>query len=274
MLLVDRVTAHRRDLTPAEIRVAEFMTDNPHSVGHLSALKLADASATSDATVVRTVRKLGFDGLEDLREQLATELSRAGRTGSSLRVLTGTRDSDPGRHLTEVASAVTDLPSRLPGTALTTAVDILGRAGRIHVIGFWPARAVADYAAARFRRVGVDARSVGATGRDFADDLVDLATGDAVVLLSYDRTTPEVHVLYDRAEELGVPVVQLSEEIHTVDHRCAAILGVGRGNPAFSPSYAPTVVVLEALVLAVAATDTDRSTTAGDLLDSLRKDLS
>ena len=49
---------------------------------------------------------------------------------------------------------------------------------------------------------------------------------------------------------------------------------MGRGNPGYSPSYAPTVVVLEALVLAVAASDPDRSAAAGAVLDELRDQLS
>jgi DNA-binding MurR/RpiR family transcriptional regulator len=92
--------------------------------------------------------------------------------------------------------------------------------------------------------------------------------------MSYDRATVEVGVLYARAAALDIPVIQLSEGVHTVDPRCAVVLGVGRGNPEYSPSYAPTVVVLEALVLAVAASDPDRSAAAGVVLDDLRDQLS
>lgn len=224
MQLVDRIAAHRSELTPAEIRVAEFMADNPHSVGYLSALKLAEASRTSDATVVRTVRKLGFDGLDDLREQFAVEVIAAARC--------------------------------------------------VVLVGSGPARSIADYAARRFRRVGVWSVAAGSSGRSFADELAAFAAGDIVVLMSYNRATVEVSVLYGRAAALDIPVVQLSEGVHTVDPQCAVVLGVGRGNPGYSPSYPPTVVVLEAVVLAVAASDPDRSAAAGAVLDELRDQLS
>ncbi|AEK36118.1 MurR/RpiR family transcriptional regulator [Corynebacterium variabile] len=274
MQLVDRIAAHRSELTPAEVRVAEFMAENPHSVGHLSALKLAEASRTSDATVVRTVRKLGFDGLDDLRESLAVELSRAGRMDSSLQALIHEPESEVTRHIAESADAIGVLPERIGQDALTAAVDTLTPARRIVVVGFGPARAIADYAAHRFRRTGVQSLSAGASGRSFADELAALAEGDVVLLMSYDRATVEVRVLYDRAEALGIPVVQLSEGVHTVDPRATVVLGVGRGNPEYSPSYAPTVVVLESLVLAVAASDPQRSGATGDILDELREQLS
>ncbi|WP_312800541.1 MurR/RpiR family transcriptional regulator [Corynebacterium variabile] len=247
MQLVDRIAAHRSELTPAEIRVAEFMADNPHSVGYLSALKLAEASRTSDATVVRTVRKLGFDGLDDLREQFAVELSRAGRMESTIRSLVYEPESEVTRYIA---------------------------ARCVVLVGSGPARSIADYAAHRFRRVGVWSVAAGSSGRSFADELAAFAAGDIVVLMSYDRATVEVSVLYGRAAALDIPVVQLSEGVHTVDPQCAVVLGVGRGNPGYSPSYAPTVVVLEALVLAVAASDPDRSAAAGAVLDELRDQLS
>ncbi|WP_297008699.1 MurR/RpiR family transcriptional regulator [uncultured Corynebacterium sp.] len=273
MKLVDHIAAHLGELTPAEVRVAEFMADNPHSVGHLSALKLAEAAATSDATVVRTVRKLGFDGLDDLRESLAAELSRAGRAESSIHALAYEPESEVARHLAGTVAALTDLQDRIGDAALAAAVDVLVPATRTVVIGFGPARSIADYAVHRFRRSGVPSLALGATGRDFADDLAVLAEGDAVVVMSYDAATPEVSVLYDRAEALGVPLVQLSEGVHTVDPRCAVPLGVGRGDPGSSPGYAPTVIVLESLALAVAAAAVERSAAYGVLLDELREEL-
>ncbi|HIW91153.1 MAG TPA: MurR/RpiR family transcriptional regulator [Candidatus Corynebacterium avicola] len=283
MELDDRIATHRSVLTPAEIRVSEFMADNPHSVGHLSALKLAEASHTSDATVVRTVRKLGFEGLDELRENLATELSRAGRLDSSIQAITDHRghsnrgdqtDGPISRHIRDSAAALDSLKDRVGEDALMVAVDTLNRAQRIVTIGFGPSRYLADYVAHRFRRSGVSAAAAGSAGRTFADELSWLTTGDAVILMSYDHPTREVRVLYDRAEQLGIPVIQLSEDIHTVDQRCAAVLGVGRGNPTFIPGYAPTVVVLEALVLAIAASDPERSGKAGQALDHLRERLS
>lgn len=259
------------------------MASNPHSVGHLAALKLAEASHTSDATVVRTVRKLGFEGLDELRENLASELSRAGRLDSSIQVIAEHRgysargdqtDGPISRHIRDSAAALNSLTERVGEEALTDAVDTLNQARRIVTIGFGPSRYLADYVAHRFRRSGVSAAAAGSAGRTFADELSWLTTGDAVILMSYDHPTREVHVLYDRAEELGIPVVQLSEDSHTVDARCSAVLGVGRGNPTFIPGYAPTVVVLEALVLAVAASYPERSAKAGQTLDDLREQLS
>lgn len=265
MKLVERIADNRALLTPAEERVAECLAANPHSVGHLSALKLAAAAGTSDATVVRTVRKLGFDGLDDLRESLATELSRAGRMETSL------RDGEVAHHVTEKVRAVEPLSDRVAEEDLVAALDVLDGGQRLVVVGFGPARHIADYAAHCFNRAGTPAASVGVTGRDFEDDLSGVRRGDVILLLSYDSSSVEVDTLFEHAADETVPVVQFGESALGADIRAAVVLGVGRGNPGLSPSHAGTVIVLESLVTALAARHADQSAQAGRMVDSLRE---
>lgn len=267
MELVERIETHRRSLTPAETRVADFMANNPHSVGHHSALRLADAVGVSDATVVRTVRKLGFGGLDDLRERLADDLSRGGRMGASL------RDGAVSRTIREHVGGAESLVERVNEDDLLEAVELMAQASRIVLVGFGPSRHIAEYAAARSVRTGLNAVALGTTGMGFADDIAILRDDDVVLLLAYDGTSVEADVLFVRATELSVPVVQLTEGVLTSDPRSAVALAIGRGNPDFSPSYVATVAVLEALIVATAAKDPERSERAGEVVDRFRGEL-
>src|SRR5690349_2831801 len=76
-MLADLVEQRREELGPAEQRVAAFLVEDRHRVGHLSAARIAAEVGTSDATVVRTARSLGFSGLSELREYVAAELAPA-----------------------------------------------------------------------------------------------------------------------------------------------------------------------------------------------------
>src|SRR5207237_1469383 len=58
-------------LAPAERRVAELLLDLGPAATLLSAAALADQLGTSDATVVRTAKALGYSGLAELRRALA-----------------------------------------------------------------------------------------------------------------------------------------------------------------------------------------------------------
>lgn len=271
MKLEDQITAHRGELSPAEARVADFLLNNPHSIGHLSALKLAAAAGTSDATVVRTVHKLGFSGLDGLRVDLAAELSQAGRLQATVRAL---GDGVLSRHIANCTTALNTLPDRLSEEDLAAALDVLSHAGRTVVVGFGPARHIASYTAQYLARGGVPSLAMGMTGRGFADQLIGLTGDDAVILLSYDNRSDEVEGLYTHAGSLGVPVIQITENPLVADPRAIVVLGVGRGNPAYSPSHVPTLAVLEALADAVVATDPERSEHAAAVLEELRGRLS
>jgi DNA-binding MurR/RpiR family transcriptional regulator len=266
------ITAQIDALSPSEARVAAFLVENPHRVGHLSAARLAAEAGASDATVIRTVRRLGFAGLGELREALAEELSLSGRTRSALAAHDET--SDPVLHLIDGRiGAVAALPERVADDDLVAAVSVLSDAGRVCIAGFGPAGHLAAYSASQWERLGVPARSMTATGRSFADDLAVLRPGDAVVLLAFDGATREVEVLLDRADALEVPVIRLGE-LHSGAGRPVAItLPVGRGDPTRSASHAPTLVVLEALALATAARHGDAADEASHLIEDLRRQL-
>ena len=70
----ERIADRFGRMSPAEQRVARYFQDNREEVLIASAAALAAKARTSDATVVRATKALGFSGLEDLRRTLADEL--------------------------------------------------------------------------------------------------------------------------------------------------------------------------------------------------------
>src|SRR5260370_35075647 len=72
--LDERVAASRERLSPAERNVARFFQDNREQVMVASAQALAARIGTSDATVVRATRALGYAGMEAMRRDLAAEI--------------------------------------------------------------------------------------------------------------------------------------------------------------------------------------------------------
>ena len=63
-------------LSPAEIQVVQYFRENREEVMVASAAILASRIGTSDATVIRAVKALGYSGLDALRQDLAAELRR------------------------------------------------------------------------------------------------------------------------------------------------------------------------------------------------------
>ena len=61
-------------LAPSERRVAEYICVHPDEVIRQSVAGLAEASRSSEATVIRASRHLGFNGFQDLKIHLAQSI--------------------------------------------------------------------------------------------------------------------------------------------------------------------------------------------------------
>lgn len=262
-------------LTPAERRVARFFGDRRQDVLLSSAAEIATMAGASDATVVRTARALGFDGLSALREALLAEITRMPTPGGRLQRTLAEAGDGPAAALDHViaiheqALAVLKRPDMAPRFA--HAVDILGAAARRYVFGIGPSGALARYAALQLNRIGLPTSTLTDAGVALADGLLSLATGDAVLMIAYAPLYREVSVVLAEARRRTVPVVLLSDSLGPfVSDLVAATLPVPRGKADHLAMHAGTMVMIEAAIVALAARRPDAALASLDQLDCTR----
>ena len=65
--------------------MVRYVEQNPIAVLSTSAADIATAVGASDATVIRAVQALGFDGLADLRQALVASLETGSTPADNLR---------------------------------------------------------------------------------------------------------------------------------------------------------------------------------------------
>jgi DNA-binding MurR/RpiR family transcriptional regulator len=267
-------------LAPAERRVAHFLMDAGPDVLVLSAAALATRLGTSDATVVRTAKALGFAGMAELRQALAERQLEQREAGGdepplALRLQRTLADSEPDQLLaTSVANHLSGLDSlarRVTPDVFSRAVNVLGAGERIVWRGVGPSACLADYGRLLCEQVGRRAAVWTHTGTAFADELAGLAVGDVVVALAYGRLQNHVHALIDHAAALGTATVLVTDVRQSrVAGRVSMVLESGRGVPGLFASHTNTLVLVEALVLGLAALDEDRAEASLAALNDLR----
>jgi DNA-binding MurR/RpiR family transcriptional regulator len=267
---LDRVTS------PTEQRVVEYLVRAGAKAAAMSAQEIAAAVGTSDATVVRTARTLGYDTLRDLRRALAdddddTDLpsrleATLGTLGSSDDVLSTTING----HL----AALGNLVRRITPEAFNEAVELLTSTPHTWWCGTGPSAHLAGYAAFLSRRLGRSAGAFVHSGASHADELLALRERHVVVVLAYGRIHPYVNVLLRRARDVNARSVLITDTLGQKLSAPADVrLNAGRGTPGLFASHAPTIVLLEALVLATAAADPNLSEAALADLNRLRSEL-
>jgi DNA-binding MurR/RpiR family transcriptional regulator len=268
----DRVERLGSELAPAERRVADLLVELGARATPLSAAAMAEQVGTSDATVVRTAKSLGYRGLAELRQALAAQGTNPPPGERLRRTLEQSRGDELfASVIGGQLEALETLSRHVSPQHFQAAVAILAGSDRVIWRGVGPSACLADYGQLLTQRIGKPSRALVHTGTSFADELLALAPNDAIVLLAYGRLQPHVQVLLDRAAELEAPVVLITDTLgRKLEGAVDATLQSGRGTPGLFASHGTTLVVIEALVLALAATDRTTSDASLSALNEIR----
>jgi len=243
-------------MSPAEQRVARYFQGNREEVLIASAAALAAKAETSDATVVRTARTLGYSGLEELRRTLADELrntlSPAERLTRTLGEVGGSLAAAFDLTLAIHLRSLESLRRTITPELFEEAVDGIAGARRTVVFGLGPSSSIANYLVVQLGRFGFDAAALTNTGLLFADDLQRLREGDLVIILAYGRVYAELAVLLDEIKRRGLRSFLVTDTLAAVlRRRVNLVLPVARGRADMLSMHTATLGFIEALLVGV-----------------------
>jgi DNA-binding MurR/RpiR family transcriptional regulator len=272
--LADRSPA----LSPSALRVARYIDANKATVLASSAAELAARIGTSDATVIRAVQSLGFDGLPELRRTLAASLGAAASAATpadAMRATLADVGAEAGRAIDlaieaqrEAVEALATADSR---ATLRAAVEALHPARRILTFGIGPSATLARYVAVLLARAGRAARALDATGIALADQLLDLGPGDALLVLAYGRSYREVVAVFAEARRLGLRIVLVTDSLErSLARHADVVVPARRGRARRVALHGATLVALEAIALGLAAAQGERAVATLERLNDLR----
>ncbi|MFE5737798.1 MurR/RpiR family transcriptional regulator [Streptomyces celluloflavus] len=182
-------------MTRSMQRVAEAVAGDPAGCAALTVTGLAELTGTSEATVVRTSRLLGYPGYRDLRLALAA-LAAQQAAGSAPAV---TADIAVDDSLTDVIAklaqeeqqCLADTAAGLDVTQLEAAVGALAAARRIDVYGIGASNLVGQDLAQKLLRIGLMAHAH-ADPHLAVTNAVQLRTGDVAIAITHSGRTTDV----------------------------------------------------------------------------------
>jgi DNA-binding MurR/RpiR family transcriptional regulator len=274
-----RLAAYLDRLSPAEQRVARFFQENREEVLIAPASSLAKQAGTSDATVVRTAKALGFDGLDDLRRALAREIREA--TSPATRMARTLREA--GSDVSGALSLTLDINrASLDGLQSDISPDMFGgivetvaKARRVFIFGIGPSSAMADYFAIGLSRLGFEALSLTQTGLLLADQIQKFRPGDALIIFAYGRVYQELNVLLDQADVHEMPKILVSDTLGSrLQQRVDLILPVARGRVNMLSMHTATLALIEAVLVGVAMKNPTKTIASLESLNQIRAALS
>jgi DNA-binding MurR/RpiR family transcriptional regulator len=204
------------ELSPAQQRLAGFLLEHIDTASDYTITELADAAGVSVGTISQLCRRLGLKGYQDLRLSLAREAVVVDATEASGHRL----DLPPGP--TDVVRAVERVFARdlealaataaaLDTAALGAAADAIVAARRVEWIGVGTAAFVAEEAALKLRKLGIDAIAH-PDAHVQAMSAALLGPGDVAVAVSHSGRTLDTLRSAQLAREAGATIVVVCGE--------------------------------------------------------------
>lgn len=272
--LHERVAALADQMSASARPVAEFMANRPEVVASCSASELGARTGTSDATVVRAAKALGYRGFRELKQEILGTLTRQRDLAATMddrleRV--STEDSQVVRVLDDSIALLSQLRRGLDTEAWQRAVEALLAAPAVLTYGIGPANTLADYLCLSLKRIGVHARSSGLTGFRLADELLPLGDGEVVVVFAPVRQFREISLIVDHAREVGAKVVLITESLGmALADKVHAVLATPQSTTTAASEVTAGLVLAHALTLNVAAASREEAVDALRLVNHLR----
>lgn len=207
-----KIKAIFNDFTPVEQKVAEFILENPDKVPAMSIKELAVASKSSDASVMRFCKALGFSGYRSFIVGLTLAIAdNEEDTGLYTDIRPGDSVKSVVRNIfRNERQALTDTENILKTTEVEKAVAILGSSEAVHFFGIGASGLVCLDAVQKFRRIGVSSYA----HTDFHDQLTSaalLGSKDACVLFTYSGKTKEIQLILKLLKAQNCKIIAVTQ---------------------------------------------------------------
>ena len=201
--LLARLRGRKSHLSPALMKVADYVISHPQKVIHQNLVELADCSGASEASVVRYCRDAGCNSFADFKIALSISLLKES-PDQRVQPQDDVQDS-----LAMTISSLNDTASLMDRGELSRAATIMKNANRIHLFGVGASQVIAQYGEYRMMRLGQNTRSL----PDMHSAVMTISCmdkNDVLILVSGSGSTFDVIKTAQLARERKVPIIAIT----------------------------------------------------------------
>lgn len=215
MSIQSKIHSHLPTLAPAARRVAEVMLADPTVVLRNTISQLAEKCSTSEPSVVRFCRVLGYAGYSELRLVMATELGREQAAAVDQRRFGSDISPDDSLQDTvaKIAYAETlgidETLSSIDFDVLGQVVQTIGSARHVLVYGLGAGAIVADDLQHKLFRIKRTAQAFNQQ-HDALMGAALMEPDDVAIAFSHSGQTRETLAFIERAKETGAPTIAVT----------------------------------------------------------------
>ncbi len=255
-LLMHKISEDMQVMTSSEKKVARTLLADYPSSGLIAIARLAEISSVSGPTVLRFVKRLGFDGYQDFQQRLLSELSQ--RKSSFLELyddrLTGFKDhklikSFVKVHQEKLASSL----MRLPEAEFDDAIKMLSDSRlKVMCVGGRFTDFLARYLASHLHELRPNIRFTENTHTWRSEQLLDINHKDIVVVFDTRRYQKDTVEFAMKANKNGAKIMLITDPyLSPVSAVADCVLSVEVDGPSAFDTTLNIMALVELLVAGV-----------------------
>jgi DNA-binding MurR/RpiR family transcriptional regulator len=239
-------------LSKSHQKVAEYISKNREKIPYMTEKDISAAAGVSIATVSRFWENIGFENLRDYKSHLKEEsiVTPASKVQTAVRKSSTALRTDP--IIDDMLVYLQEMRTELDDDTVETITKALLKARVIHLYGTGSSQSLVYLLRFRLRRFGLTVLETASSGHELYEDMVHMQEDDVLIIFGFVRSSPEIDVLFDYAEKIGMYVLLITD-MHVISYRERAsyVLYTNRGGEAdFHSMVAPTAV-LEILIIQI-----------------------
>ncbi|NYT64507.1 MurR/RpiR family transcriptional regulator [Alcaligenaceae bacterium] len=212
-----QIAAALSQLTPTQLRLADYVTNNLLSAATMRIEEFAKANQVSSATANRFARTLGFAGYPAFRASLMQEYEVLISPSERLRQAQSEGECSNQSLITTALQAdaanLHQTVQNLPTQVCEQAITALCHAKRVFILGYGSSAYLAgqlEYGLSPYRKAVQSLASVGGTV-DAARRLFDANEDDLIVAIAFPRYIADTLTLARLAHEQGAKILALTD---------------------------------------------------------------
>ncbi len=226
MSVLVKIEATLDAMSPGDRQIGQYIVERPEQVLRLSSAALASETGTSQSSIVKFSQKLGFSGYSDLK--LAVTEARARGQDIPEELIHGTiqaGDDYPVVLKKLIGSKLMSIQQTLQVNRekdIHQALELLTRAGRIHLVGVGASSLVARDFSYKLQKLGYNVQYDSDVHIQMANAST-LGPGDVLFALSYSGSSAETLKIAQFARGRGADVVAVAKVAKNPLHGVADI---------------------------------------------------
>jgi DNA-binding MurR/RpiR family transcriptional regulator len=203
--------------------IAEFALEHPTDMALGTVAEVASRAGVQPSAIVRFANALGYSGFSEMQRVFQSRLVAGVAPTYKERIAGLRRDgrfqdaSNPRAVLARFASegmvSLESLQDRVREADLSRAVELLGAAHTVYVLGLGGSFTVAAHLAYVLRRIGRRVVHLDGLGHALADQAALATSDDALVAISFRPYNTETARLFSQLATRGVPAVSITDSL-------------------------------------------------------------